>query len=100
VAQARAIQSKRKKNSRMLKRLIYFVMAAFTGGLATFSLWGTIYWYWESTNAPSAEEARAASYDAHAWFFYLCIFGVVSSVFWVLFFLSMSRPLQDDGRVA
>lgn len=81
----------------MVKKLILGVVAAVSGLLSLLSLWGTIYWHWESTKDLAAEEVEQAKYDYDAWFFYLCIFVVLTILFSVLF-LRYKRPDTSAGE--
>lgn len=64
-----------------MKTVIFGVLAGLFGLGSIVSLWGIIYWHWESTRQQPVEHIEMATYEYHVWIFYLILFGVSCLVF-------------------
>jgi hypothetical protein len=76
----------------LLKRVLFGLALGLSALAALFSLWGVIYFHWESTRQLPVEEIEEATYAMHAWFFYLVVSTIACIVFAVLSFMAMAAP--------
>jgi len=80
-----------RRPERPVLKIVYVALACLTGIAATYSLWGAIYFHWESSRQLPQAEIESASLASHEWFFWMVVCTVACGWFSILAARTLAR---------